>query len=403
MSQSPSAVAPILPIVILQPNPMLEIAFDRRTKNPCYVLEKIDCSSPETHQQSSTAASRRTRKETFYEEQFLHPYHRSRNSYYKNSGFDRGHLAPVADFTSVIFSNNSSSKDTATISTTKEEDEENDETQQLIKDTFNLCNISPQYPTFNRRVWANVEQFTRNIIKEELRSNNKKINNYYTAYIVTGPIYLPSSTLPKNKNNEKPLYQYSYLGIGTPPSIVSVPTHFFKVIAFVSDNNRVEKAAAFVLPNQEFSCGTNTMSLDSFLVTFEDLEAVTGLEFFHNMFGKTTMTSSSVTIDVDAAEEDDDMYHNVTTAAAPTTTIRKLFFDMVTRDLQNHHSNNSNSINPIIESSSSILAVIPSPKSQQQRKIKKAFYKSKEDSIQHLCQNHRCCIDLQTGKHLVKD
>lgn len=358
VQSSSSPVAPVLPIVIIQPNPMLEIAFDRRTKNPCYVLEKIDSATASPEAKDSSA--RRTGKETFYEEKSLIPYHRSRNSYYKNSGFDRGHLAPVADFTAFFKSNEDASN-----------------TLQLVNDTFNLCNASPQYPSFNRNIWANVEQFGRNIIKEELSEN-------LSAYIITGPVYLPSTLVsrppstPSLTKIEKSIFQYSHLGIGSPPCIVCVPTHFFKIIAIVSkDDNTVAKAAAFVLPNKEFSITDGVISLDSYIVTLEDLEAVTGLEFFHQMFGKSTNSTSN--------DEEEDGISN-----SNATSLRKQFLDALTRDLiedlRNDNKNNSEATLVISK--------------QQHRNIKKAFYKSKEDPIGHLCHHHRCSIDLRTGKRL---
>lgn len=394
-SSAAAPVAPILPIVILQPSPLLEIAFDRRTKNPCYVLEKFDGLEKSTSNRNANSP-RRTGKETFYEERSLYPYHRSRNSYYKNSGFDRGHLAPVADFTSLVG---------GAISSNQEETY-----SQLIRDTFNLCNISPQYPTFNRRIWANVEQFTRNIITEEFQSN-QGTGNPCTAYVVTGPIYLPSSTITTkpssiNTSTDKPIFQFSYLGFGTPPSIVSVPTHFFKVIALVSNTtNTVQKAAAFVLPNQEFYLeSTNTLLLDSYLVTFEDLEAVTGLEFFATMFGNATDDNNVVLAD------EDEEYTLTSTSTTPSTaiTLRKLFFDNLTKDLIRQHrpiginaKNFHTEVPSSSYSSSSTVVMLPSPpsrKSPLQRKIQKEFYQSKETPIHHLCQNNRCSIDLWTGK-----
>lgn len=389
-------VAPILPIVILQPNPWLEIAFDKRTKNPCYVLEKFDGSENGTSNRNANSL-RRTGKEVFYEERSLYPHHRSRNSYYKNSGFDRGHLAPVADFTSLLAgSTNSNQEETY---------------PQLIRDTFNLCNISPQYPTFNRRIWANVEQFIRNIIMEEFQSS-QGTNNPYTAYVVTGPIYLPSSTAATKPsstmtNTTKTIFQFTYLGFGTPPCIVSVPTHFFKVIALVSNTtNTVEKAAAFVLPNQEFYLETNyPFSLDTFLVTFEDLEAVTGLEFFATMFGNATDQDNVVYVD------DDEEYTLTPTSAASstTTTLRKLFFDNLTKDLIRQYRSDGidAKINytEVQSSSSSAPMMLPSPpskKSQLQRKIQKEFHESKGKPIHHICQNNRCSIDLWTGKRTLR-
>jgi hypothetical protein len=209
-------------------------------------------------------------------------------------------------------------------------------------------------------------------------------------------------------NTSKPIFQFSYLGFGTPPCIVSVPTHFFKVIALVSNTtNTVEKAAAFVLPNQDSYLETNNaFLLDTYLVTLEDLEAVTGLEFFATMFGDATDLDNVVYVD----EEEENTLTPTSTASSTTTTLRKLFFDYVTKDLiRQYRSDGIHAINNYTEvqssSSSTSMMMLPSPpskKSQLQRKIQKEFHKSKEDPIHHICQNNRCSIDLWTGKRTLR-
>ena len=114
---------PTIPIRVFQPNDNLAIAFDTRNKHPLFVMERSA-----GHSSTPEKASRKNK--SFHKESSSLPYHRSRNSKYRHLGYDRGHLAPAADFPL------------------------ND---QEMNDTFVLTNISPQLPRFNMakigRIW----------------------------------------------------------------------------------------------------------------------------------------------------------------------------------------------------------------------------------------------------------
>jgi endonuclease G, mitochondrial len=81
-------------------------------------------------------------------------FHRSSNSDYKGSGFDRGHMAAAGNHRI---------------------------TQQHCDQTFVLSNMAPQVGKgFNRDAWNNLEQHVR------------KLTHFYkNVYICTGPLYLP--------------------------------------------------------------------------------------------------------------------------------------------------------------------------------------------------------------------
>lgn len=218
-----SSMAPIHPIRTFRPNPNLEIAFDTRSRNPVYVLERL---------QVSPKSERASKRRHFFEEKSLPEAARSRNHHYRNSGYDRGHLAPAADFS-------------------------HSQEQQI--DTYNLCNVSPQHQDLNRGLWAKLEQWTRAVAKRNVEA---------TTYVVTGPLWLPKLKIGEEK------FLYSYVGLGNPPSLVSVPSHLFKVVVVVKGDTIVE-FACFVLAND------NTQrSLKDTLVSWSDLEAVSGMEFF---------------------------------------------------------------------------------------------------------------------------
>lgn len=136
---------------------------------------------------------------------------------YKGSGYDRGHLAPAADF-----------KWSA----------------EAMSDTFYLSNMAPQDPSFNRGVWGDLEAAVRSMAYD-----NESI------YVVVGPV----------------LTDGPYKTIGE--SEVAVPNYFYKVILDYTDPEI--KAIGFILPNENSS-----KSLASFAVSVDEVEEVTGLDFF---------------------------------------------------------------------------------------------------------------------------
>jgi endonuclease G, mitochondrial len=134
------------------------------------------------------------------------------------------------------------------------------------KDTFNLINISPQTHSMNASVWAQLERWTLKIADE---------HEHADTFVVSGPLWMPA------KQSGPKLFEFQYSAIGTPPSLVSVPTHFFKVIVAIDKKNKqLFKFACFVVPNIEFDKSSQRRSLEDFLVPWTSLEAVTGLHFF---------------------------------------------------------------------------------------------------------------------------
>ena len=135
---------------------------------------------------------------------------------YEKSGYDRGHLAPAADM--------GFSKITMT-------------------ESFYYSNMSPQVPGFNRGIWKQLEEQTRNWAIE-----------YDSLYIVVGPIFSDSMKV-----------------IG--PHQIAVPNSYYKVIL---DNHKgKEKMIGFVMLNE-----SSKNSLQSFVVTVDSVEVLTGIDFF---------------------------------------------------------------------------------------------------------------------------
>lgn len=230
-----SKFAPNHPIHIFRPNKRLEIAFDGRTKNPVYVMERLDGRARTTSP---------TRRHNFYEDLRLPPEFRSRLDCFLHAGYDRGHMAPAADFGSGS-----------------------------VKDTFNLCNISPQDSTMNRSIWVKLEHWCRRVAEQEL-SSQKNV----AVHVVTGPVWMPN-TLSGNTNGP---HHIEYMAIGHGDSLIHVPTHFFKIIVVSrhgGGDERIQKFACFLVPNQKSSTGTASR-LEEFVIHWGRLESITGLQFF---------------------------------------------------------------------------------------------------------------------------
>lgn len=138
---------------------------------------------------------------------------------YKGSGFDRGHLAPAADFK---FS------------------------KTAMSESFYMTNMSPQKPGFNRGIWGKLEALVRNWAIEDEK-----------LYIVTGGV-LQDSLATIGDNN------------------VSVPQYFYKIVLDYTLPGI--KAIAFLMENE-----SSTLPLHHFVVTIDSLESLTGIDFFPSL------------------------------------------------------------------------------------------------------------------------
>ncbi|WP_116125063.1 DNA/RNA non-specific endonuclease [Lewinella sp. IMCC34183] len=140
---------------------------------------------------------------------------------YRGSGYDRGHLAPFADF---------AWNDT------------------LADATFYLSNVSPQARQFNQGVWRELEELVRDWAKTDDR-----------LYVVTGPVITQP---PKG-----------YIGRD---NRVAIPTAYFKVLLDLEEPR--QKGIAFLIPNE-----VSFRPLPEYVVSIDSVEAVTGLDFFGDL------------------------------------------------------------------------------------------------------------------------
>ncbi|KGY09284.1 DNA/RNA non-specific endonuclease [Vibrio sinaloensis] len=181
------------------------VGYNYQTKNADWVAYHLTA--------ESVSASYK-RSNSFKIDAELPDYAQSTLDDYRSSGYDRGHLAPSAAM---------------------------DFTQESMKQSFLMSNMSPQLPGFNRVGWRLLEEHVRDVT-----------NEYNEVYVVTGPIY---------NGNE------STIGNG-----VVIPSAFYKVILDPYFND----AIAFIVPHRDVSGS----ELANFVTTVDDVEQQTGLDFF---------------------------------------------------------------------------------------------------------------------------
>lgn len=122
------------------------VLYSPVSRTPVYGVERLNRRELEAH-------LKRTNR--FYEEARLRPGERATLADYRArlgiQHFDRGHIVPAGDRS----------------------------TEAGMAQSFSLANMTPQYPSFNRRTWAGVERATRKYV---MRAKGD-------VYVFTGPYY----------------------------------------------------------------------------------------------------------------------------------------------------------------------------------------------------------------------
>ena len=138
---------------------------------------------------------------------------------YDGFGFDRGHLAPSADFRW---------------------------SYTALSESYFYSNMTPQRNEFNQHSWAELEGLLRRIVDQERRS----------FYIITGPVL--RADLPQ-----------------VPRSLhgIKIPELHYKIIVDISEDK--PRGMAFLMPNRKAD-----QRLSNYVVSIDSVERLTGLNFF---------------------------------------------------------------------------------------------------------------------------
>lgn len=140
---------------------------------------------------------------------------------YDGFGYDRGHLAPSADFRW---------------------------SQKALSESYLYSNMSPQVADFNRGAWGDLEDVVRSYLYR---------NPSTQLYVVTGPVL--NAGLPVIER-----------GINK----ISIPNSFWKVIY----DPAKKEAIGFIMPNKKIE-----EPLINFAVSVDEVEKLTGLNFYSNL------------------------------------------------------------------------------------------------------------------------
>ena len=141
---------------------------------------------------------------------------------YNGSGYDRGHMCPAGD---------------------------NKNTALAMEESFCMTNMCPQNHQLNTGLWNDLEMQCRSWAR-----------NYMGVYVCCGPIFdkKKGKTIGNRKNMR-----------------IAVPAKFFKVVLMMGAR---PKAIGFIFPNRP--CQGD---MRDYAVTVEEVERVTGFDFFHRL------------------------------------------------------------------------------------------------------------------------
>ena len=139
---------------------------------------------------------------------------------YNGYGYDRGHLAPSADFKW---------------------------SEKALSESYFYSNMSPQLPEFNREGWAKIENFLRAYVY------SKNVD----LLVITGPIY--NSNIRKqtrSKNN------------------ISIPDYFFKAAVDLVN----KKGIGFYVPHEKLE-----KPIESYIINIDSIEKITDYNFNYQL------------------------------------------------------------------------------------------------------------------------
>ena len=140
---------------------------------------------------------------------------------YNSYGYDRGHLAPSADFRW---------------------------SKKALSESYYYSNMSPQLADFNRGGWGDLEDVLRGYVYRNTSSQ---------LYVVTGPILEEGLPVIEKGQNKLP-----------------IPKKYFKVALDLIN----KRAIGFIMPNQLIN-----NPLKSYALTIDQVEKETGLDFFSKL------------------------------------------------------------------------------------------------------------------------
>jgi len=128
-----------------------------------------------------------------------------------------------------------------------------------MEDSFVMTNVCPMNPQLNRKYWLHIENFVRRLTE-----------HFTEVHVFTGPLFIPTYD---DKTQE---WSTQYRVFGGKVPLVSVPTHFFKIVLGLKVD-QLPYLGCFVVPNKEID---SNVSLTSLQVPLKTIESFSGHLFF---------------------------------------------------------------------------------------------------------------------------
>ncbi len=173
---------------------------------------------------------------------------------YDGFGYDRGHLAPSADFRW---------------------------SQTALSESYFYSNMSPQKPEFNRERWAELESWIRTYV----------IDFQESVFVITGPV-LKLGLKQQGANK------------------VSIPEQFYKIV--IDLDGKEKKAIAFLMPNDHCA-----YPVTGYLTSIDEIEKLTGLDFFSSLDDAQEAKLEAMNTLDGWVHEDNDKFGEVAPLKAP--------------------------------------------------------------------------------------
>lgn len=160
--------------------------------------------------------------------------HSAVDSDFRNSGFDRGHLARQSDM-----------KGRSPLC----------ETQSLY-----FTNISPQKPNFNRKTWNNLEMAVDDLTE-----------HFGQSWIITGPYF----------DNEREFINRR----------IEIPDGFYKIVVLYTEKGFYP--LAFLVDMDD-----TALNIEDYCVSIDSVESLTGIDFFHELEDRSEKEFESLLLSV---------------------------------------------------------------------------------------------------------
>lgn len=210
------------------------IDYDGDLRDPLWVAYKLT---------RSDLSVDRNRTECFRQDIRVSYEQASTCADYSEPTYDQGHMAPNADFTRSL---------------------------QAMLNTYIMSNMTPQECAFNRGTWLIMESLVR-----------KWVEAKGTLYVISGSVFDRDGTLGRDPDNDA-----KRMKADDESERVAIPSAFYKILVHRNPGGSLESLSLLVPHTAEKIADgepAQRQYLIDHLVSIDDIEQRTGIEFFPDM------------------------------------------------------------------------------------------------------------------------